>query len=210
MVVKQAIPGNAFDVDIQVSAELAKDFVDAGYIACGRYFPRTPALVPGNLTATELAILLGAGLSVFAVQHAPLPNWRPNAAIGVQYGQYAGAYGKSIGYPAGAPIYCDIESVLAGTPAQNVIDYFTNWASEVVAAGYVASLYVGWGTQMIPQQIYDLPTKSYWRSYNYDDGVPVRGYQIIQHVQKTFNGITYDPNTIQADELGDLPIFVSP
>lgn len=211
MIVKAAIAGaKFFDVDQPLSGEQASEFVLAGYAGCIRYFPLNEGNVPGCLTALELQVLISAGLAIAGVQHVDSPPWTPTAALGTSHGSYVGAYGKAIGYPAGAPIYCDIESVATGTPAQDVIDYFTKWASEVAAAGYVAGLYVGWEPGMSPQQIYDLPTKSYWRAYNYDDGVPIRGYQIVQHVQKTLIGITYDPNTIQTDELGDLPIFVFP
>jgi hypothetical protein len=209
MVVKAAIAGSkVFDVDQPLSGAQASEFVLAGYVGCIRYFPLNSSNVPGCLTALELQVLLTAGLAVAAVQHVDSPPWYPTAALGTSHGQYMAAYGKAIGYPTGSPMYCDIESVATGTAAKDVIDYFTNWASEVTAAGYVAGLYVGWEPGMSPQQIYDLPTKSYWRAYNYDDGVPVRGFQIVQHTEKTLGGVTFDPNTVQVDELGDLPIFV--
>jgi len=81
---------------------------------------------------------------------------------------------------------------------------------EVSSAGFIGGLYVGYQPGLTAGQLYsDIKTKSYWRSYNYDDGVSVRGFQIVQKVQQTIAGLIVDPDFIQTDELGDLPIWVS-
>jgi hypothetical protein len=101
--------------------------------------------------------------------------------------------------------------VSSSSVSADVIAYLNNWMDEVSAAGYVGGLYVGYQPGLTAGQLYsDIRTKSYWRAYNYDDGVPTRGFQIIQHVEKTIAGLMVDPDTIQADDLGDLPIWVSP
>jgi len=208
MIVKQAIPGQYFDVDQPLNAAEAAEFVKAGYLGCIRYFPLNSSNVPGCLTALELQVLLSAGLAVAAVQHVDSPPWSPTGALGTSHGAYCAAYAKTIGYAAGGAIFCDLEDVAAGTTAQAVIDYVSNWASAVAAEGYLPALYVGWNVVLSDRQLYDLPVKSYWSSYNCDQSIPTRGWQIRQHTQKILNGIVYDPNTIQKDELGDLPIFV--
>jgi hypothetical protein len=209
MVVKPAIAGMlAFDVDQPLSGPQAAEFVLAGYSGCIRYFPLNSSDVPGCLTALELQVLISAGLAVAGVQHVDSPPWSPTAALGSAHGQYAVAHAKTIGYPAGGPIYCDLEEVAAGTTAQQVIDYCTNWYNEITNAGFFAGLYCGWNIVLTAKQLYDLPYKSYWKSYNYDNGVATRGFQLIQKTQQTIHGILYDPDIAQTDELGDLPIFV--
>jgi hypothetical protein len=210
MTVKPANPGQGFDTNIPLNAISAASFKAAGMSFCIRYFPLGPGNVTGCLTALELQILVSAGLAVMGVQHVNNPGWAPTAALGTTHGTYAGAYGKAIGYPPGGPIYCDLEEVAPGTVAQDVIDYVNRWAAAVSAAGYAPGLYCGWNIVLTAAQLYeDLQIKSYWKAYNYDNGVATRGFQIVQHPQKTLDAVVYDPDTIQADELGDLPVWVT-
>jgi len=210
MVVKQAIPGKAFDVDQQLSGSEAAAFVKAGYLSVGRYIPRTPALAKGNLTALEIEVLLTAGLSIFCVQHVAEDNWMPSAALGTQYGQYGATYAKAIGLPAGVSIFLDLEMVNTGATVEQITDYCNEWFNEIQLEGYTAGLYVGWQTGLSSQQLYDLPFKSYWRGYNADIAVATRGYQILQAPAKNLNGISFDPNEIWTDKLGGLPILLYP
>jgi hypothetical protein len=211
MIVKAAVAGsNGFDCNTPLSAMEAEEFVKVGMIFCFRYFPLGPANLAGCLTGLELQVLLTAGLNVLAVQHVNSPGWAPTSELGSAHGSYAAAYGKAIGYPAGAPIYCDLEEVAPGTTAADVIAYCKAWYEAVTAAGYFAGLYCGWNIVLTAEQLYEnLPFKSYWKAYNYDNGVAARGFQIVQHPQKTLDAVVYDPDTIQADELGDLPVWVT-
>jgi hypothetical protein len=144
------------------------------------------------------------------VQNVDAPPWSPTAALGTSHGAYAASYAQAIGYPLGGPIYCDLEEVAAGTTAQAVIDYCTQWHEQVTFAGFFAGLYCGWNIVLTAQQLYsDLRFRSYWKAYNFDEGVAIRGFQIIQHVQKSIAGLEVDPDTIQVDELGDLPVWVT-
>lgn len=211
MQAKQAISGAlAFDVDQPLSGAQAAAFVAAGYSACGRYVPRTPAHVKGCLTALEIQILVTAGLGIFCVQRCPEPGWYPSSALGTEYGQYAAQYASEIGLPAGMHLWLDLEGVAPGAVSGDIVAYCHNWASAVSQKGYLCGLYVGWLPGLNPRQIYDLPFNSYWKAYNYDDGVPTRGYQIIQKTEKTLDGITFDPDIIQKDQLGDLPMLLFP
>jgi|ERR1700743_241758 len=210
MMVKPVIPCEAFDVNQPLTHGQASAFKANGYDACIRYLPRTPDLVRGNLTAQEMQILLSANLAVGFVQHVALPGWNPTAALGHQYGSYCAEYAQSIDIPPGPVLWCDLEEVAPGTTAQAVIEYVSSWAAAVTAAGYLAGLYVGWNVVLSDRQLYDLPVKNYWRSYNCDQSIPTRGFQMVQHTQKTLNGIDYDPNIIQEDNLGELPVFIFP
>lgn len=199
-----------FDVNQPLTAVQACNFKDAGYAFCIRYLPRTAALIQGNLTAAEITILHGAGLAIGAVQHVAEPGWQPSAALGSEYGLFAASYAEMIGIPKGINLWCDLEDVAGDSTVQDVIDYCTSWFKSVQGSGYDPGLYCGWNMELDPQQLYDLPFKHYWKAYNYDDGVATRGFQLIQHPQQTLEGITYDPNISQPDELGDSAIFWNP
>lgn len=209
-IVKSANPGLGFDVNQSLSITQARAFFITGYIFCIRYLPRTPYLKQGNLTAQEIAIILNTGLSLSVVQHCPLPGWEPSIDLGSQYGQYAGAYATEIGLPIGMNIWLDLEEVATNSTSQNVIDYCKAWFVAVQAAGYIPGIYCGYGTNLSSQQLYDLPFKHYWKAYNYDNGVAIRGFQIIQEPQKTMIGIQFDPNKSQIDNKGDVAIWLSP
>jgi hypothetical protein len=208
MIVKAGLPGLAFDVDVPLTGAHAADFKAAGYDTCIRYIPRTSALVKGNLTTPEISAILGAGLSLGVVQHTPLPGYQPTAALGALYGQYAGQYSADIGLPAGINVWLDLEEVSATATPDDVINYCREWFTEVQLHGYVPGIYVGWNVKISEAQLYSLPVRHYWRAYNCNQSIPTRGYQIVQHTQKTLNDIAFDPNTIQPDNLGDLPIFL--
>jgi Domain of unknown function (DUF1906) len=211
MVVKQATPlMKGFDVNQNLSMAEAANFFEQGFQFVVRYIPRTAALVAGNLTPPEIISILNSGLALSVVQHVSEDNWMPTGELGTSYGEYASTYAKKIGLPAGMHIWLDLEMVNTSATVEDVKDYCQNWYNEVQATGYLAGLYVGWQVILTPGQLYDLPFKAYWRGYNADIPVATRGYQILQSTQKTLNGITYDPNTVQKDELGDLPMFLFP
>lgn len=212
MIVKNADPGLlGFDVNQPVSPIIAAAMKTAGYSFCIRYIPRTPALASGNLTAPEIQNILGAGLSLMAVQHCPLPGWHSSADLGKSYGEYAASYAQSIGLPAGMNIWLDLEEVAAGTPVSDTINYCNQWWQSLTDAGYSPGLYVGYNPGINSDQLYkSLKFKKYWKAYNYDNGVSVRGFCMLQQTQKTLNGITFDPNKTQKDNLGDSVIWLSP
>jgi hypothetical protein len=211
MVVKAASPCQAFDVNQPLTPGQAAEFKQNGYDVCMRYLPRTAALIRGNLTAAEIGIILASGLALGAVQHCPLPGFEPNAALGLNYGQYAAQYAQQIGLPAGMNIWLDLEGVGPLVKEIDAIAYCTEWFTAVSAAGYLPGLYVGFGAGISPKALFDLPgVQHYWSAYNYTDGLPTRGFQIAQHPAKMLNGISYDPNTVAPDKLGGLPLFLFP
>lgn len=210
-VARQATRSVGFDVDQQLSFPQAVAFAKAGKTFCIRYIPRTPALVSGNLTRVEISNILNAGLNLMVVQHVPMPGWSPTGTLGVQYGKYAVAYCIQIGLTKGVTVWLDLESVNTYTESgpQNIIDYCNQWYTVVSAAGYVPGLYVGYGPGLSAEQLYDLEFKHYWRAYNGPE-VATCGYQVVQQTQQTLNGIQYDPNTLQPDNEGRLPFWLSP
>lgn len=208
MIIKPAIPSLGFDVNQPLTGAQAAALKAAGYSFAIRYLPRNGSLISGNLSQAEIRAILSAGLALMVVQHVAKPGWEPSAALGTSYGSYAATYAEAIGLPKGVNIWLDLEEVALGTSVKEVTDYCTAWFTAVSAAGYVPGLYVGWNVVLSDQELYDLPFKHYWRAYNCDQNIPVRGYQLIQEPQKTLEGITFDPNRLQTDELGDVPFWV--
>lgn len=211
MVVKKAIPGQYFDVDQILTSAEASEFVKAGYLGVVRYIPRTSALAAGNLTAGEMQDILAAGLALSIVQHCPEPNWLPTAGVGSLYGSYAAQYAEATGLPKGMHIWLDLEMVNPSAKVEDITDYCTNWFNEVQAGGYLGGLYVGWNTMLSSYQLYmNLPFRAYWKGYNADIAVATRGYMMTQHPQQTLGAVTFDPDTISQDDIGDLPILLYP
>lgn len=209
MTVKPISPCQAFDVNQQLSGAQAAEFRAAGFEACIRYIPRTPSLIKNNLTSAEISAILGAGLALGAVQHVAMPGWQPTGALGGVYGDFAAIYSTQIGLPKGMNIWLDLEEVAAGASVDDVRAYCHTWFNEVAAQGFVPGIYVGYNVKLSDADLYSLPFRHYWKAYNCDQNIPTRGWQILQHPQKTLGSVTYDPNTIQKDLLNDLPIFVT-
>jgi hypothetical protein len=210
MVVKQAIPGNYADINQKLSGTQAKELADNGILGVARYIPREAALVAGNITQSEMQAIIEY-LSLYFVQHCPMAGFIPNAALGQAYGAYAVTYLKSIGAPSLVSVFLDLEGVGASAKDLDVIGYANAWWEQVNAGGYTPGIYIGFGTNLSNLQLYvNLKFKSYWASYNTDQSIPTRGWQIRQHTQTTVAGMIIDPDTISADELGDLPMLLYP
>ena len=210
--IQKALPGlSGFDLNQPITANEAAAFKEAGHSFCVRYIPRTSALMTGNLSYEEAEVILASGLSLSAVQHVPLPNWMPTGALGAQYGAFAASYAKNtVGLPEGMVLWLDLESVSTAATPEDVIGYCTEWFNAIQEAGYIGGLYVGWQPGLDGPQLYNLPFKHYWSAYNADFTPSPRGYQLIQHTQKTLNGIAFDPNVTQTDNNGDSVIWISP
>lgn len=210
--VQQGAPGiSGFDINSVVSAAQAVNFKNAGYDFCIRYVPRTAALAAGNLTNAEALNILNAGLALMAVQHVANDGWNPTADLGTAYGSYAATYASDVvGLPPGMNIWLDLEGVAQDTDPADVIAYCQAWYQEVNNAGYVPGIYVGWQAILSPAQLYnDLSFQHYWRAYNYDDGVAVRGFQLLQKTQVEVGGVWIDPDITQNDELGGAVLWLA-
>jgi hypothetical protein len=200
-----------FDVNQPLTALEAQAFKEAGFAGCVRYLPRTSALMSGNLTYEEAAIILGTGLSLSAVQHCPLDNWLPTPELGTQYGSFAASYAKkTVGLPEGIVLWLDLEMVSKAATTEDVLGYCDAWYTNVLAEGFIPGLYIGWqpGASMLDLS-HNTRFQHYWRGYNADP-LPGRGYQLIQHDQKELNGIAYDPSTTQNDNLLDSLVWLAP
>lgn len=195
-----SVPG--FDCNAVLSAELAQQFFSQGYRFCLRYIAHAQASL--NLSAQEATDILNSGLALMPVQHVRAPGWRPVQALGQQDGQEAALIAQTIGFPAGVNVWCDLEAVNPAAQAQDVIAYCRAWHEAVRAAGFSPGLYVGAGTLLTEQQLFDLPFQHYWRSSSNVPDLPSRGYQLVQFRPTIqLNGIPVDLDVTLPDSRGD-------
>ena len=205
-----------FDADEKISSQAAAAFYAYGYRFCLRYVRRATAR-PYDLTAKEATTLLNARLGLMVVQHVALEGWVPTPELGTTYGVVAASEALRIGLSSGVTLWCDLEGVAPGTPAQDVVDYCNLWHAEVAGAGYVPGLYVGSGAGLSPSQLYRaLRFTHYWGAYNLNaDEVPlVRGLQMKQSVPKAADrvpgaGFEFQVDTVKADALGGRPTLLA-
>lgn len=213
-----SLPDNSrgFDANGRITRAVAERFRDAGFTFAVRYVRRATGHAY-DLTAGEMADLLAAGLGVMVVQHVAAPGWVPSAALGRAYGAIAAEEARRIGVPIGVTVWCDLEGVARGVPAEEVIGFCNAWHAAVTAALYEPGLYVGDACGLSADQLYRrLRFERYWSAYNLNrDQVPaIRGVQMRQSVASEAERVgvpfEFDVNTIRADRLGGTPVLLLP
>lgn len=206
-----------FDANQRITPGVANAFAAHGYQFAVRYVRRsTPHSF--DLTSQEIVTLLDAGLGVMIVQHVAADGWIPTAEKGSNYGTIAATEARASGMPVGVSLWCDLEGVQPGVPADDVIAYCNNWHSQVLDAGYRPGLYVGWHAGLNAVQLYrKLKFDSYWSGYNLDaDNYPARrGVQMRQFAAKASDrpagvGTAFDVDVIHTDALGGTPSLLLP
>lgn len=209
-----------FDCNTTVTPAMAHAFFNApqAYRFGVRYVRRTTPHT-FDLSAVEIQTFLGAGLGLQVVQHVAPPGWSPNGGLGQSYGGIAAQEAVQIELPSGVQLWCDLEGVKKGVPAQDVIDFCNAWHDAVKAAGYAPGLYVGDSCGLTAEQLYfKLKFGRYWSAYNLNrDQYPVvRGVCMRQlaypEPDTRVRGITveYDENIIVADRQGGTPMLLLP
>jgi hypothetical protein len=199
-----------FDTDTVVTAAIAEQFKGDGYFFCIRYVSNSDN-TEGDLSASEAASILQAGLALMPVQHVRSAGWAPSQSMGQSDGGFAAQYARSIGFPAGINVWCDLEGVASGTSPSVVSSYCNAWYGAVAAAGYAPGLYVGANCGLSGEQLYDLAFQHYWQSASNVPEIPNRGYLLIQSdPDATVNGIGIDEDMTQNDSLGWTCIWLAP
>jgi hypothetical protein len=202
---------NGFDTDGVVSAAAAAAFFAQGFRFCIRYVSRVAQQNANDLSASEARNLLGAGLALMIVQHVRGDGWNPSAELGASDGVHAAYHAFVIGFPQGINVWCDLEGVATGTPAQDVIDYGNAWFDAVQAAGYVPGIYVGADAILDgPSLRHDLKFAHYWKSLSTVPDIPGRGYQMVQSNEHDANGLSTDDDRTQTDQLGGTVLWLAP
>jgi glycoside hydrolase-like protein len=160
---------------------------------------------PGDLSAGEAQIILGAGLGLVPVQHVAQWGWLPTADLGTAQGVSAATDAQAIGVPPGVCVALDLEGI-GGATDENVTAFCNAWYDQVVAAGYVPLLYVGADDVLDAEELYyDLKFSLYWHGGSRVAPVPVRrGVCITQTIDPAFvlDGVSYDSNIAAPDALG--------
>ena len=193
---------SGFDSDAVLSPESAQQFFSQGYRFCLRYLAHAQASL--NLSGQEAADILNSGLALMPVQHVRAAGWSPDQDLGQQDGREAVSLAQTIGFPAGVNVWCDLEEVNTSSKMRDVLDYCRAWYRAVGASGYLPGLYIGTGTLLTGQQLFDLPFRHYWRSSSSVPELPKRGYQLIQFSPTIqLNGISVDLDVALPDNRGD-------
>ena len=205
-IVQRATPCLAVDTAAKLDGATIQAVRAANYACLIRYV-NLPGVSPQrDIDAAELSAILDAGLALMLVQHVRYPGWDPARASGVTDANAAIETARNARYRRGAHLYVDLEGI-NGTAAAT-IQFANDWASTVVAAGYLAGAYIGYNVPLSPEQIYDLHlVTSYWS----DQGprkVATRGFAIKQHAQIKLHGVDFDPDTIQNDLEGETPAWM--
>ncbi len=195
-----------FDVDSKMSLEKARQFYQDGYRFCLRYLSRKSE-ESRDLTYEEASAILEGGLALMPVQHVLNSGWYPNADLGKEYGENAAVNADTVGFPPGVNVWCDLEGIKPGTPAQDVIDYCNAWYDAVAAKKYLPGLYVGANSILNGEQLYHaLKFKHYWKSASRVHNVPTRGYQMIQtSLDENVHGCDIDKDITYVDSEGGSP-----
>lgn len=170
---------------------------------------------PTDFSFAEGQAILAAGLALMLVQHVEKEGWTPSAKLGDEYGRNAAAFAAQEGMPKGVCLWLDLEGVRRGVYETDVVLYCRAWYAQVVAAGYVPALYVGWSPGLPGVLLYRLPFKHYWAAYN-ADGVSTpkpRGYNMLQAPAKALPGVEqdgFDLDVVHTDAKGGTPIWLAP
>lgn len=200
-----------FDCNAPLSGSQCRAMLADGYAAAIRYVPRVNR-ASYDLSRNEAELILASGLGVGIVQHVGREGWDASAEKGKLYGATAAAQVLDMGFPKGMQVWCDLEGVDPNDNDPDVIAFCTEWHDAVDEVGLEAGLYVGWRTLLNSNQLYNLPFQHYWSAYNLnrDEFPAVRGVQMKQELQKEAHGVTFDPDIVSADKLGDRCWFFWP
>lgn len=194
------------DTNARLTTEVCAALVRAGYVGVFRYVPLPRNSALGDISSDEAQAITTAGLQLGLVQH---PRSPANNVIaqhsGLQDGMAASDAARATGYPPGCHLFLDIEGVTGN--ATQVALYCNGWSTQVAADGYGCGLYVGYSAILTADQLYQLPRfNRYWKDAG-PRAVSTRGFCIEQHSgEVVIAGVKFDVDTVEADQLGDLPM----
>jgi len=196
------------DCDTVLDSSSAPALKAAGLFFVVRYL--------GSLSAAELSTILAAGLAVQLVTFSRAPGWTPSAELGTQDGATDVQQLATLSVPQGVTVWIDLEGVNPATPnaAAAVMAYVEARAAALVAAGYVAGLYVGAGSLLTGASLYKLTgVTRYWQAFN--QGIPevaTCGYcqEQLYPPDQTISGIEVDYDVVSSDYLGRYPTGIFP
>lgn len=163
----------------------------------------------GQITPDELAIILAAGLGLELVTFSRAPGWSPSAALGTADGDTDVARLRTLGVPAGMVVWIDLEG--SGGDATSTAAWVNARAAVLVAAGFVAGLYVGAGCVLDAAELYALPQVTrYWRAFNLGIPEPACGFCQFQLFppDQMLAGVRVDLDFTQEDYMRRAPTML--
>ncbi|MDI1430024.1 glycoside hydrolase domain-containing protein [Polyangium sorediatum] len=175
--------------------------------------PNVASSQAGQLTASELAGLFGAGLAVSLFQLNFLQR-TIDAAQGTADANYLVEQAQAFGFPqnTGFTLWFDLEGSMAGASAGPLLDYVNAWAAAVTAGGFAAGIYTGKQSVLSGTAISNLPNDcAYWQAAQFlPYSMPARGYQMYQLYPAglTIASIPVDVDVVQQDFLGGTTPFL--
>lgn len=170
-------------------------------------------LGPTTRAALEAGLSEGLGyMPVSECRHAL--GWVPSAALGAADGALARRQARELGLPPGVSTWCDLEGMALGTIV-GTTSYSSAWVLSAEPDGDVPGGYVGAGVELLPQDLYLLPFRGYWRSCSIVPNVALVDYQIYQLYPPDLTELfgealpfAVDLDVVQRDKRGRAPKWV--
>jgi hypothetical protein len=206
--IAQVPQGKLVDTNRKVNGAIVAQLAADGYAGMARYVPLPSNPAQGDIDAAELGVILGGGLGLLLIQHVRFEGWDPAQCSGSADAARAIQSAQAAGYLPGAHIFVDLEGPAAQATAGSMIAFANDWADAIVAAGYLAGCYVGFGLPLSPDQLYSelYQINSYWS----DAGprkVAVRGFAIKQGQGFKIEGVPFDHDVVTPDQKGQTPLW---
>ena len=163
-----------------------------------------------TLSPSEARMWGRAGMLLLPVQWGPMRGDVLTAGLGHARGRAMAAWARWMGIDEGVHLWADWEgarAVAAGVMYGR--EYLEAWAAAVLAERYRAGLYVSLPQPLSGEQLFGLRGyTSYWGAAQGSLPVPLpRDYAIRQSFPTTIAGVLCDPDVMQADLLGELPVL---
>ncbi len=164
-----------------------------------RYVSLSQPYYKVDIDAEERDAILACDVPLLLVQHVRYPGWIANAVNGTNQGNVAAEHAASVGYPAGAMLFVDLEGV--GDVGGPVDEYVTTWAYAVQAVGFVPGLYQGYSCGIDPGTLAQhTEFGGFWSDFG-DRKNPLN-FVCKQYPQVMHCGIGVDPDQCYPDTLG--------
>ncbi len=128
--------------------------------------------------AAEYQAAAAGGMDILPFQGYYQPSW-PSAANGTVRANQAITSAQGVGYPRGSQIFLNLENNTNSTAA-TAIQWVTNWANAIRAAGYTPGVYVGEPQILSAAQVSALPVSVFWRSASSQAPQAAAGFVVRQ------------------------------
>jgi hypothetical protein len=189
------------DTDTPLTATLATALANQKVDFVVRYL--------GSITSAELSAIQSAGIGVSLVTYSRGPGWMPTAVMGASDGATDVSRLQALGVPPGTLLWIDLEG--SGGTEPDTAAWVNARSAAIVAAGYVAGLYVGSGCVLNSAQLYALPDITrYWRAFNEGIPTPQCGFCQMQLFppNQMVSVIEVDFDVVQEDYENRLPTML--